>query len=62
MPQQRESRPVATRTAPQNTTNADESTEVPRCKRCKRPLIRDVSVIRGCGWRCAAHLRREAAA
>ncbi len=72
MPQQRESRPAANRTASQNTISdtdkssllpsqprrepLGESANTPRCKRCKRPLIRDVSVTRGCGWRCARHL------
>lgn len=33
-----------------------------RCRRCKRILRADVAVRRGCGWRCAAHLRAEAVA
>lgn len=45
---------------PSNTiTNTHKGT---RCRRCKRILRTDASVQRGCGWRCARHLRDQAVA
>lgn len=47
---------------PKNTTTTADDAQCIRCRRCKRPIRSVKSVSRGCGWRCAAHLRKEDAA
>lgn len=53
---ERRNRPTCDDGAASTPPDADNYTAAVRCRRCKRALHSDVSVHRGCGWRCARHL------